>query len=120
MKKRIIAVIALLALALTALSACENHYEFAGKTYLYEKLIGDDTFTVQINDDGTFICSDNADNTEYTGKWRFRNDTLTLKTSDGLKNKFLIVDGDLVFVAEGSDGFGSVAFADEDKFICIS
>lgn len=120
MKKRIIAIIALVALALTALSACENHYEFAGKTYLYEKLIGDATFTIQINDDGTFVCSNNADNTDYTGKWRFRNDALTLKTTDGLKNIFQIAEGNLVFVAEGSDGFGSVTFADEDKFICIS
>ena len=120
MKKRIISIIVLLALAVTALSGCENHYEFAGKTYLYESLVDNAAVTIQISDDGTFIYSQNASRTTYDGKWSYKNDTLTLKTSDGIQNNFQIVEGNLVFVAEGSDGFNPVTFADGDKFICLS
>ena len=47
MKKRIIAIIALFALALVALSACaEQNYDFADKTYIYETLINESTFVI--------------------------------------------------------------------------
>ena len=54
MKKRIIAIIALLAIALCALSACAKaDYDFADKTYICEELVNNAAFTIKINADGT-------------------------------------------------------------------
>ncbi len=124
MKKRTIAIITLLALAFVVLSACENHYDFAGKTYIYEGLVNDATFTIQINDNGKFVSTDNSSGLTDEGTWRYKDGTLTLtlKYDEDLEgvNLFIIQDGNLVYVAEGSAGFSAVTFDDGDRFICIS
>ncbi len=124
MKKRIIAIITLLALAFVVLSACENHYDFADKTYIYEGLVNDETFTIQINNNGKFVCTDNSSGLTDEGTWSYKDGTLTLtlKYDEDLEgvNLFIIQDGNLVYVAEGSAGFSAVTFDDGDRFICIS
>ncbi len=124
MKKRIIAIITLLALAFVVFSACENHYDFADKTYIYEGLVNDETFTIQINNNGKFVCTDNSSGLIDEGTWSYKDGTLTLtlkydKDLEGV-NLFFIQDGNLVYIAEGSAGFSAVTFDDGDRFICIS
>ena len=125
MKKRIIAIITLLALALVALSACaEQDYDFADKTYICEKLVNDAAFTIKINGDGTYVCTENATSTTYEGTWSYKDGTVTftLKYDEGVEgvNLFRVEDGDLVYIAEGSEGFSYTTFEDGDRFICIS
>lgn len=125
MKKRIIAIIALLVLAITVLSACaEKNYDFVDKNYIYEKLVNGEAFTITINKDGTFVCTDNSSGVTDEGSWSYKdgNLTLTLKYDEDVErvNLFTIQDGNLVYVAEGSTGFSSATFDDGDRFICIS
>ena len=125
MKKRIIAIIALFALALVALSACaEQNYDFADKTYIYETLINESTFVIKLNADLTVTCIDNSSNSTAEGSWKYKSETLTLtiQYDDNVKkvNHFTIVDGNLVYVAEGSEGFNSVTFDEGATFICVS
>ena len=125
MKKRIIAIIALFALALVALSACaEQNYDFVDKTYIYETLINESTFVIKLNADRTVTCIDNSSNSTAEGSWKYKNETLTLtiQYEDNVKkvNQFTIVDGNLVYVAEGSEGFNSVTFDEGATFICVS
>lgn len=125
MKKRIIAIVTLLALALVVLSACaEQNYDFADKTYIYEGLVNDATFTIQIDNNGKFVCTDNSSGLKDEGTWSYKDGTLTLtlKYDEDLEgvNLFFIQDGNLVYIAEGSAGFSAVTFDDGDKFICIS
>ena len=126
MKKRIIAIIALLTLALTALSACAKpNYGFTGKTYIYEKITGDSAFSITINEDGTFTYTEGTVGTyNANGKWTYQDGIITL--DDNLSedfnfvNNFIYSDGALVFFSEGSTNFPTVTVEDGDKFICIS
>ncbi|MBR4061867.1 MAG: hypothetical protein IKK01_02255 [Clostridia bacterium] len=125
MKKRIIAIIALFALALVALSACaEQNYDFVDKTYIYEKLINESTFVIKINSDRTVTYIDNSNDSTIEGSWKYKDGILTVTHKDDNKaksvNLFVIADGNLSYIAEGSDGFSSVTFDDGDEFICIS
>lgn len=122
MKKRIIAIIALFALALVALSACaEQNYDFADKIYVYEKLVNDSAFTLEINKDGTFTYRESA-NSSYIpdGTWTYEDGILTLNDnlSEELNfvNHFRVEGSNLVFVAEGSTNFPSVTVEDGDLF----
>ena len=125
MKKRIIAIIALLAIALCALSACAKaDYDFADKTYICEELVNDAAFTIKINADGTYVCTENSEFNTYEGTWSYKDGTITLKLKydanvEGV-NLFRVEDGDLVYIAEGSEGFSYTTFEDGVRFICIS
>ena len=125
MKKRIIAIITLLALALVAFSACaEPNYDFADKTYICKKLVNEAAFTIKINGDGTYVCTENAGSITYEGDWSYKDGiiTFTLKYDEDVEslNLFRIEDGDLVYIAEGSGGFSYITFEDGDRFVCIS
>ncbi len=110
MKKRIIAIIALLALALIAISACaEESYDFAGKSYIYEKLAGDGTFVININEDKTWSYLADADGNYANGSWEYADGVLTLtETGEDITeivNLFLVEENTIVFIAHGSDNF---------------
>ncbi len=126
MKKRIIAIIALLALALTVLCACaEENYDFVEKTYIYEKVFGETAFAIRIREDGTYVYSEGAENGYVvSGSWSYKNGVITLKdnTTDGDKctNLFVIEEGNLIFVEKGSTNFPSIKVADGEKFINIT
>lgn len=126
MKKRIIAIIALLALALTVLCACaKENYDFVEKIYIYEKVFGDAAFAIQIHEDGTYVYSEGTGNGSLvSGSWSYKNGVLTLTdkpTDDGNRtNLFVIEEGNLVFVEEGSNNFPSITIADGEKFINIT
>jgi hypothetical protein len=124
MKRRIVSFILLLSLLLISFSACaKGSNSFAGKTYLYTKFIGDVAFTITINEDNTFSYTPNPDGGYSYGTWEYANDILTLTEiyddETTLVNNFRIEDGQIVFVAEGSDNFPSVRITNNDKFIDI-
>ena len=126
MKIRIIAIIALLALTLTALCACaEENYDFTEKTYIYEKAFGEAAFAIQIHEDGTYAYSEGAENGHVvSGSWSYKNGVITLKdnSTDVEKciNLFVIEEGNLIFVEEGSTNFPTIKVADGDKFFNIT
>ena len=69
MKKRIIAIIAILVFALTVLPACaKQNYDFVGKTYIYEKLIGDNAFSITIKEDGTYSYTEGTERSKGFAK----------------------------------------------------
>ena len=116
----------LLTFTALTLSACAKHdYEFAGKTYIYEKLVSDGVFTITINEDGTFTYRE-GEKSDYIAKgtWSYRKGILTLDDELSRKynfvNKFVVLDGNLVFVEEDSTNFPSVTVKDGEKFFDIS
>ena len=92
MKKRIIAIIAILAFAVTVLSACAKpSYAFTDKTYIYEKVTGNSAFSITINEDGTFTYTEGTVGTyNAKGKWTYQDGIITL--DDNLSEDFNFVN----------------------------
>ncbi len=125
MKKRIIAFIALLSILTLAFAACaKGDNDFAGKTYMYSKYIGDVAFIINIKEDNTFSYLSDFEGNFSDGTWKYDGEILTLTEivdeETTIINKFRIEDGNLVFIAEGSDNFPMILIFDNQKFINIS
>ena len=125
MKKRIIAALAVIAILALSLVACtEESYSFAGKTYIYSSLVNDGSFTIKINDDGTYEYHVPTYNVHIAGEWEYVDDTLTLiePTEDEyyMRHNFRVDGENLAYVAEGSSGFPFGTISDGDQFIVIS
>ena len=93
-----------------------------GKTFVYEKegLGGD--FTINFNEDGTFIYSTGYLSSYLgSGEWEIKDDTviMTENTSD-IIHHLKIAGSDLVYIAEGSDNFYGFFVNDGEKFFIKS
>lgn len=125
MKKRIIAVIAVVALFMLTLASCdkEQNYDFTNKAYIYESLVNEGSFTIKINSDGTFDYSVPSYHVEITGNWEYKDNIITLKEpveGEGYwQHKFSYDGANLFYVAEGSSGFPFATIADGDLFYYI-
>lgn len=125
MKKRIIAIIALLSILTLAFAACsKGDADFTGKTYMYTKYIGDVAFVITINEDNTYSYVSSPEGDYSYGTWTYAEEVLTLtETTDEeatIINKFRVEDGQIAFIEEGSDNFSWVRVWNNDKFIDIS
>ena len=126
MKKRITAIILLLALSALLFSACSKEtYDFVDKSYIYAKLVNDGAFVITINEDGTFSYSESSvSGSNSAGTWTYDDGILTLTNAldeeNTLVNMFLIEDGTLVFIADGSTNLSEATFSDGDKFYDMS
>lgn len=128
MKKRLISLIAILALALLIFASCgEKKLDFADKTYIYESIGYGGAFTIEIKSDETFIYREGMyTSIEGEGGWEYKNGILTLfnnideDDTTVTKNIFKVEDGCLVFVEEGSANFKYVTVADGEKFYDMS
>lgn len=91
----------------------------AHRTYLYEKEGFGGEFTIQINDDGTFIYYEGALSSYIgIGSWVLDDDILVLSEGDGdaFVNRFKVDGSDLVFLSEGSSNFMYVKVVDGERF----
>ena len=125
MKRRIIASIVIIAILSLALVACaKESYSFTGKTYIYTSLINDGSFTITINENGTYQYSVPSYHVNITGEWEYENDILSLiePTEDEyyMRHNFRIDGENLAYVAEGSSGFPFATINDGDLFVVIS
>lgn len=125
MKIRIIAFIALLSILTLTFAACsKGGNDFAGKTYMYSKYIGDVAFIITINEDNTYSYVSSQEGDYSHGTWTYADDILTLTEvideETTIINKFRIEDGQIAFIEDGSDNFPWVRVWNNDKFIDIS
>lgn len=126
MKKRIIAIILLLALSAVAFSACaKESFEFTDKLYIFERLEGEGAFTIRINADGTFQYNEGTSESSYiVGVWSYDDSVLCLTNSEDeeavIQNRFEIGDNCLIFISEESSNFENVTVEDGEKFIAVS
>ena len=98
----------------------ESQYDFAGKTYVWEKEGFGGDFTITLDEDGKY--------TYYVGylssyigmgKWKVEDGVLTMTENTGydLVFRFSVKDGELVYIKEGSSEFMYVTVGDGDRFV---
>ena len=126
MKKKLLAIILLVATLLCALASCGKKGEdfiFTDKTYIYEKEGLGGAFTISINSDGTFTYKEGPDSNYYAhGYWTYVGGTLSLiddlhGAERSIVNNFFIVDGSLWYISENSTGFAEVVVEEGDLFL---
>ena len=94
--------------------------EVGGKTYIWEKEGFGGRFAITIRDDGTYVYDVGCLSSYIgVGRWTKENGILTLHETTGYDYtfRFSVGEGELVFLADGSDRFQSVNVADGDRFI---
>ncbi len=98
--------------------------QFTDKTYTYEKEGFPDQFNITINSDGTFSYYEGHFSSWIgTGEWTLDGNTITLTEPDygndgnGHIHYFIVGDGYLEFIAQGSTRFTYVNVKDGERFI---
>ena len=91
-----------------------------GRVFLWEKEGFGGDFTIQLNDDGTYMYYEGYLSSYIgMGKWTLQDSVVTLYETSGNNNVFrFATDGDdLLFVADGSSEFMYVTVEEGDRFI---
>ena len=123
--KRILAI--LLAVAVfAALAACAKKetaadIDIAGKTFVWEKEGAGGDFTITLNEDGTYqYYAGYLSSYIGQGNWKLEGNVLTM-TEDGTGYDFVFrftaKNGELDYIADGSDPFMYVTVEDGDRFL---
>ncbi len=92
--------------------------DISGKTYVYEKNGVGSSFTITIEEDGTFTYYEGFLSSYIGhGSWAFEGEVLTLSdVSYDIVNHFKVKKDRLIYLAEGSKGFIYVDVSDGDVF----
>lgn len=93
--------------------------DIADKTYVYERDGFGGDFTIQINDDGTFLYSEGVLSSHMgVGKWTLEENILTLSEDGGYSpvNHFEVDGENLIFISVNSSNFFHVKVANGEKF----
>ncbi len=94
----------------------------SGRIFVWEKEGFGGDFTIQLNDDGTYMYYEGSLSSYIgMGKWSLQDGVVTLYETSGYANvfRFAMSGEDLVFVADGSSEFMYVTVEDGDRF-CLS
>lgn len=95
--------------------------DIADKTYVYEKGGFGGPFTVTLRGDGSFTYSEGLLSSYIgSGDWELDEDTLILRDTAvpgrSRSYSFLVEDGELVFVKDGSSSFDFIGVSDGERF----
>ena len=94
--------------------------DIAGKTYVWEKEGAGGDFTITLNKDSTYeYCEGYYSSYIGMGNWKLENSILTMTENSGYDFvfRFSVEDGNLRYIADGSDQFLYVQVADGDRFL---
>ena len=122
--RRILAVILALGV-MTAMTACAKKNaaadaNIADKTYVWEKEGAGGDFTITLNRDGTYLYyAGYLSSYIGQGNWTLEDGVLTMTESSGYDFvfRFSVENGELCYIAEGSDKFMYVTVEDGDRFL---
>ena len=122
--KRILAFILAFGMIVTMTSCAKKdsaaEADIAGKTYVWEKEGAGGDFTITLNKDGTYEYYEGYYSSYIgMGNWKLEKGVLTMTESSGYDFvfRFSMQDGELRYIADGSDPFLYVQVEDGDRFL---